>query len=126
MPKFQFKQRSKIRGDFDLEKNIEKFLEARRLENKSPKTIKTYGQTLGKFAEWLESVESPDITSDVICDYIRYMTEEKEKWSDHPTNPTQGVGISPRTINKIIRVLRVFFNFLVNERIISEKMIYKL
>ncbi|MBT2724806.1 tyrosine-type recombinase/integrase [Bacillus sp. ISL-46] len=48
------------------------------------------------------------------------MSEEKEKWSDHPTNPTKGIGISPRTINNIIRVLRVFFNFLVGERIISE------
>jgi integrase/recombinase XerD len=120
MQKFHFKQRSKISIKMDIEKHIEKFLEARRLENKSPKTIKSYGQTLGKFAEWLESANLSEITSDIIRDYIRYMAEEKEKWSDHPTNPTQGVGVSPRTINNIIRVLRIFFNFLVSERIISQ------
>jgi integrase/recombinase XerD len=120
MAQYQFKKRSKIRGSFDIEKNIEKFLDARRLENKSPKTIKTYAQTLGKFTEWLHAEDSNEITSDTIREYVRYMTEEKEKWSDHPTNPTQGVGISPRTINNIIRVLRVFFNFLISERIISD------
>ncbi|MFB3160428.1 tyrosine-type recombinase/integrase [Neobacillus sp. 179-J 1A1 HS] len=120
MPKFHFKQRSKIRGNLDIEKAIEKFLDARRLENKSPKTIKTYAQTLGKFADWLGNANSAELNADTIRDYIRYMTEEKEKWSDHPTTQTQGVGVSPRTINNIIRVLRIFFNYLISERVISE------
>lgn len=120
MAKFQFRNRTTTRSKIELGKCIEKFLDVKKLEKRSPKTLQTYAQTLNKFREWVEAQGNPDIDTDLIRDYVRYMTEEKSKWDDHPTNQTQGVGVSPRTINNIIRNLRVFFNFLVSERMISD------
>jgi integrase/recombinase XerD len=113
------KRRGRVNANIDLEQSLEKFLDSRRLANRSEKTIKTYRQSIGKFIEWLGENELK-LTPDSITEYIRYMRFEKGRWDDHPTSPTGGTGISPRTINNIVRNLKVFCNYLYKERIISE------
>lgn len=117
--KFTFKTRNKIHAGFNLQSAIETFISAKEMENRSPKTIKTYKQTLNKFGEWYADQNYEELSDDVVSDYIRFMTLEKVKWDDHPTNHSAQVGVSPRSINNIIRVLRIFFNFLMKERRIS-------
>ncbi|MBG9940576.1 tyrosine-type recombinase/integrase [Brevibacillus formosus] len=117
--KFTFIQRKQPGKVIDLSKCIADYLAAKRLERRSDRTIEAYAHTLNQFAKWLEQREDEVITLDVMRDYIHYLTFEKEKWDDHPTSKTGTRGLSARSINNTIRNLRVFFNQLVRERVIS-------
>lgn len=118
-PKFTFVQRNKTAVNIPLNESIEDFLESKRVEKRARKTIEAYAQVLSQFRKWYEEKESPEITTELLRDYIRYLSFEKVKWSDHPTNPDSGIGLSPRTINNTIRNMRIFFNYLVKKRVIS-------
>jgi integrase/recombinase XerD len=118
--KFNVKRRrGKVNPNIDLEHLLEKFLDSKRLSNRSEKTIKTYRQSIGKFIEWL-TANDRKLEPDSITEYIRYLKFEKERWDDHPTSPKAGVGISPRTINNIVRNIKVFCNYLYKGRIIPQ------
>ncbi|MBG9796824.1 tyrosine-type recombinase/integrase [Brevibacillus laterosporus] len=117
--KFNFISRPETAKEFNLEKCISEYLAAKRLERRSKKTIEIYGQTLSQFKKWIDKEGHRDISSSVMRDYIHYLSFEKEKWDDHPTNKTGPVGLTPRTVNNNIRNLRVFFNYLVREKIIK-------
>lgn len=113
------KRRGKTSVNIDLEKWLDKFLDNKRLANRSEKTIKTYRQSIGKFIDWLGETNRK-LDSDSVTEYIRYLKFEKERWDDHPTSPTAGTGVSPRTINNIMRNVKVFCNFLLKENVISQ------
>lgn len=117
--KFNFKSRAKIHVGFNLRDAIETFIDAKTLEKRSAKTIKTYAQTLNKFCEWYEGKDYESLDEDVVRDYISYMSFDKVKWDDHPTNHSAQKGVSARSINNIIRILRIFFNFMIKERYLS-------
>lgn len=117
--KFAFKSRKKIHAGFNLQEAIDAFLAAKTVEKRSPKTLKTYRQTLGKFCEWYDGKDYAEPSTEAIRDYIQFLTFDKVKWDDHPTNHSDQVGVSPRSINNIIRVLRIFFNHLISIRVIS-------
>lgn len=118
-PVFTFAQRKNPKVKINLHEQLEKYLEVKRIEKRAVKTVQAYKQTLSQFGKWYEESEHDEITTDVLREYILYLTEEKRKWDDHPTSPTQGQGLSARSINNVIRNIRVFFNYLVRERVIS-------
>lgn len=117
--KFAFKKRDKIQKGFNVREAFDLFIEAKKLEKRSDKTIKAYAQIIGKFCEWYADNKYDELHEEAIGEYIRYMTFDKVKWDDHPTNHSAQKGVSARSINNIIRVLRVFFNYLVDHRYIS-------
>ncbi len=100
---------------FDLETAIDRFLAAKRVERRSPRTIKTYSEEFNRFKRWFDSSEHEAITSAVMKNYIEHLTYVKVKWDDHPTNPHGGVGLSSRTVNNTIRNLKVLLNWCVRE-----------
>jgi integrase/recombinase XerD len=119
MSKFIFTDRRNKTGKFDLDAQIERFLHAKKLEKRSARTIRTYAQSLGQFRKWYFSIEDrPGINSTIVGEFIEYLTFEKIRWDDHPTNTSDIVGLSARSVNNLLRNLRVFFNYLVAERII--------
>lgn len=117
--KFTFIQRNQLAKTIDLSKYIAEYLDAKRLARRSERTIEAYEQTLSQFAKWFAQKDEEVITSNIMREYIRYLTFEKQKWDDHPTNKTGSKGLSARSINNTIRNLRIFFNYLVRERVIS-------
>lgn len=122
-PKFTFVSNESSAGKralkLALADRIEQFIDAKRIARRSPKTLKAYRQVLDQFRKWYDETGHTEITSDILRSYIDYLTFTKAKWDDHPTNPTQGAGLSPRTVNNTIRNMRIFFNYLVDERLIS-------
>lgn len=118
-PKFSFISKREPSIKIDLDMQIVRYLETKRLAKRSPKTISAYDQVLAQFRKWLAEKEDPPITSDLIREYIHYLTFEKTRWDDHPTSPDAGVGLSARTVNNVIRCLRIFFNHLAEERVIT-------
>lgn len=117
--KFTFIQRKQPGKAINLTKCIADYLEIKRIARRSERTIEAYEQTLMQFAKWYERRTDDIITTGIMREYIHYLTFEKEKWDDHPTNKTGSKGLSARSINNTIRNLRVFFNYLVGERILS-------
>ncbi|KJK28416.1 tyrosine-type recombinase/integrase [Paenibacillus polymyxa] len=119
-PKFSFVTKRTPSVSIPLEKHIAEYLETKRIAKRSPKTILAYAQSLDQFRKWHDEHGKPDITTDLLREYIAYLSFEKVRWDDHPTSPNGEIGLSPRTVNNIIRNMRVFFNYLVRERIIKE------
>ncbi|SKA88789.1 tyrosine-type recombinase/integrase [Sporosarcina newyorkensis] len=121
MRKFDFlnKKDSTIDRNFNFERTAVQFLDEKRLQKRSPKTIKTYKQVLDHFAEFCKERELQGIEATCVRDYVQYMTFEKVKWDDHPTNISEQVGVSARTVNNSIRILRVFYNWAVKKRLAS-------
>jgi integrase/recombinase XerD len=103
----------------NLNNAILKFLYVKRVERRAPKTIKAYQGSLEQFAKWYELSGKLCITREVVRAYIHYLTYEKVRWDDHPTSPNGEVGLSARTVNNNIRNLKIFFNYLLQEKQIS-------
>ncbi|WP_239613968.1 tyrosine-type recombinase/integrase [Cohnella mopanensis] len=118
-PKFTFLSKRSGSADINLEAQTLRFLETKRIEKRSPRTISAYLQVLAQFRKWHDEKSRPPITTEVMRDYIRYLTFDKTQWDDHPTSPNGAAGLSTRTVNNVIRNMKIFFNDLVRERIIS-------
>lgn len=121
MKKFEFKSRStgmSVRK-FDLEKTTVLFLEDKQLQRRSEKTIKTYRGALNHYAKYCIDHELYGNEMDCVRQYIYYMTFEKVKWDDHPTNVSTTVGVSARSVNNAIRFIRVFYNWAVTKKYIN-------
>lgn len=118
-PQFTFISKGGKPLRITLDKLIPQFLDSKRLAKRSPETIKAYKQTLDQFHKWYIAREYKAVTAEVLRKYIEYLTFNKEKWDDHPTNPTGDAGLTPKTVNNIIRNLRIFFNYLVKEQVIA-------
>ena len=101
----------------DLEAWIEEFLLACRVEEKSPKTIKWYGDMLGWFVDWLESMGAQlvldEITPSVIRRYLHWLRSRPPK--THRRTAT----LSDRTIKGHYASLKAFYSFLVWEGAVS-------
>lgn len=121
MQKFDFRRRKTTvtKRDFNLEQAIELYLETKRLERRTERTIKTYRQTLNHFAKFCRENELKGDEDDCVKKYIQYMSFEKRKWDDHPTNQSEQIGISARSVNNIIRNLRTFYNWTKREKLIE-------
>ncbi|MBJ6364130.1 tyrosine-type recombinase/integrase [Paenibacillus sp. GCM10012307] len=119
-PKFLFASKPKYNRSVDLETQLSMFLEDKRLERKSDRTIKTYKQSINQFIKWYNENGKPGLTSETIRNFTHYLTFKKVKWDDHPTNNSEQVGITARSVNNITRNLKVFTNYLLAERVLSE------
>ncbi|MFD1955820.1 tyrosine-type recombinase/integrase [Paenibacillus thailandensis] len=119
-PKFAFVSKRPSNVKFDLGTQIERFLQSKRTEKRSLKTVSAYEQVLLQFRKWFEQREEDVITTELFREYIHYLTYKKTRWDDHPTSPEAGVGLSARTVNNVIRNMKIFFNFLVRERVMKE------
>ncbi|EJY56375.1 integrase family protein [Alicyclobacillus hesperidum URH17-3-68] len=100
---------------FDLDIAIDRFLSAKRIERRSPRTIKSYSDEFSRFKRRLDRTGIQSITPDTMARYIEHLTYEKVKWDDHPTNPSGDPGLSARTVNNTIRNLKNLFNWCVKE-----------
>lgn len=101
-------------------------------KNLSQKTIISYDKTLQLFAMYLENelnvVSFEQVEPKHIRHYIKYL-QERGKYTvaianvdiNSPENRDDfGKELSPNTINNYIRNIKVFFNFMVEERYIRE------
>ncbi|OME86942.1 integrase [Paenibacillus sp. FSL A5-0031] len=118
-PKYTFASKRGRNVKFDFKTQIERYLQVKRVEKRSPKTIATYAQSLKQFREWFESRNDSELNSDTMREFIHYLTYEKVSWDDHPTSPNGKVGLSPRSVNNTIRNIKVFFNYLMKERVLT-------
>ncbi|QUG41302.1 phage integrase N-terminal SAM-like domain-containing protein [Psychrobacillus sp. INOP01] len=121
MKKFEFRRKTKstITKPFYLDQTIVRFLDAKRLQKRSDRTIKTYDRALKHFTTYCNNHGLNGADDASVTAYIRYISFEKVKWDDHPTSKSSIVGVSPRSVNNAIRFLRVFYNWAVAQKLIS-------
>jgi len=121
MEKFDFKRRKSTAAQrqFNLEQTIAQYLDAKRLQRRSERTIKTYKQTLQHYAKFCADHGLTGAEDDCFKRYIEYMSFNKTKWDDHPTSHSDEIGVSARTVNNIIRNMRIFYNWAVSEKLID-------
>ncbi|MBO8162068.1 MAG: tyrosine-type recombinase/integrase [Thermosipho sp. (in: Bacteria)] len=89
---------------------IREFQSDREFKNLSPVTIEGYLRVLNEFHEFCinqEIVDVSDVTPSIIKSYLVHCQKKR--------------GNNPTSINDKIRNLKIFFNFLEKEEIISEK-----
>lgn len=122
MRKFEFKRRENPaqQRQFNYGQTVELFIDDKRLQKRSERTIQTYKQTLGHFAKYCADNGYTGAEDDCVREYVRWMTFEKTKWDDHPTNHSDVVGVSARSVNNALRILRVFYNWAVKKRLIGD------
>lgn len=122
-----------LKSKRNFEFYIEDFMEYCNLKGLSRKTMKSYEATLKLFAKFIDEefqiMKISDIKDKHIKDYIKF-TKERGKYSyvsDDKSvvlnNPSVrkdfGKTVSASTVNNYIRNLKVFFNWLVDNRIIK-------
>lgn len=115
-----------------FEFHIEDFMLFCTSKNLAPKTTKSYEQTLKLFSLYLcqehtiEEVE--EVKASHIRHYIKYL-QERGKYTVQTTNQNtnfpenrtdRGKNLSNNTINNYIRNIKVFFNYLSDEKIIRD------
>ncbi|WP_377885701.1 tyrosine-type recombinase/integrase, partial [Bacillus sp. LR_5] len=98
---------------FNLAESINVYIEDKRLAKRSEQTIKTYSQTLRHFEKFCADRNLTGTESDCVKEYVKFLSFEKTKWDDHPTSQRsqQDVGVSSRSVNNVIRNLRIFYNW---------------
>lgn len=116
MKKFEFMSRPHPSRRIEIEEAITLFLNAKKVERRSERTIKTYRSELARFAKWFNENGHENLDRPTLEAYISFLTYDKSKWDDHPTNPTGEKGLSARTVNNTLRILKIFLNHLVAER----------
>jgi integrase/recombinase XerD len=120
MQKYGFMKRKandKLTQNFD--ECITLFIATKRLQKRSERTIKTYTQTYQAFSRWITEKGYDYVDGNIAKEYIEYLSFEKHRWDDHPTSPNGERGLSSRAVNNTLRNLKVIFNFLVQERMLS-------
>lgn len=116
-----------------VERRIDDFLVVSTNKGLSKRTVQNYQHTLLLMLKYLNEigvVEEKQITADTMRDYMRYLKQrgkytvvinEQSRIRNNPRNRTDiGKEIQPSTINGMLKNLRAFFNWIVEERIIKE------
>ena len=116
-----------------VERRIDDFLVVSTNKGLSKRTVQNYQHTLLLMLKYLNEigvVEEKQITADTMRDYMRYLKQrgkytvvinEQSRIRNNPRNRTDiGKEIQPSTINGMLKNLRAFFNWMVEERIIKE------
>lgn len=118
MRKFEFKSRSntELGRNFNYEQTVDLFIDDKRLQKRTDRTLKTYRQILDHFAKYCTENGYTGNEGDCVRDYVRWLSFEKTKWDDHPTSKSDIVGVSARSVNNSIRVLRVFYNWAISKK----------
>ena len=115
--RFGFVNRRKKAIKINLADSITRFAEAKKLERRAPRTVETYLQALNQFSRWFAENGHTEVTTEVVKTFIHHLTFEKIRWDDHPTKPPGDAGLSPRAVNNLIRILKIFFNWLKSEKL---------
>lgn len=102
---------------------IEAFLDDCALANLSPKTISYYRSFLFRYHWWIHEFNYPDIVDQhdtpVIRAFLRYVQTSEVRWGN-PEHPQSSKPVSPNSLNHYFRILRRFYNWLVEQEYIDQ------
>lgn len=121
-----------------LEYELENFMLFCTSKNLSPRTIKSYEQSLKLFLNYIYDEHKIDdvrkITTAHIRNYVKYLQErgkytvtiskKDDDYYNYPEKRTDiGKKVSNSTINNYVRNIKVFFNFMLEEGVVKEDIV---
>ncbi len=85
-----------------IEQAMQEFITAKVSERAAERTIKDYRRHFRYLMNWLDSkhpgIKLTQITPGILREYVTWMSNEKEKYDDHPRRMKRSiVGLSPVT-----------------------------
>lgn len=108
-----------------LDDLFDEFYSIKNAEGRAERTLKQYVDNYSYFTEYLDVMEIDrklsNINREILRKYIVYMRNEHVRFEDHryKTSKSKTVGLAPSTINTRLKTLRVIFNCLIEEGLIS-------
>lgn len=103
-----------LNKNMDMDNCIFKYVKYLNLLNKSEATIKSYVSTLQKF-----------VKDEKINEVSEFIDMDKEFWFNWVNKQKDEDNISIATINKKIKQMSSFYNFLVNEELLKNNCLYR-
>jgi integrase/recombinase XerD len=108
-----------------IEQAMQEFITAKVSERAAERTIKDYRRHFRYLMNWLDSkhpgIKLTQITPAILREYVTWMSNEKEKYDDHPRRMKRSiVGLSPVTVNVRIRTMKAFFNWCEREGYVAK------
>lgn len=100
--------------NMDMDNCVFKYVKYLNLLNKSEATIKSYVSTLQKF-----------VKDEKINEVSEFVNMDKEFWFNWVNKQKDEDNISIATINKKIKQMSSFYNFLVNEELLKDNCLYR-
>jgi integrase/recombinase XerD len=95
------------------------FLQQKRIENKSDRTIDWYKDKVTKFFKHLESHGHSTLVSAItaqhLTDFLSAETTRSSRFNDHPNRRQLAGGLSPYSLHAYVRGLRSFFGWVHQE-----------
>jgi site-specific recombinase XerD len=86
------------------------------LEDRAPSTRDTYRSVLSKALDFLGGDKHISlVTREDILEYVEHLRSQTERYADHPRRNVTAGGLSPKTIEKRVKTLTTFFNWLEEE-----------
>lgn len=133
----KFKRKNEIT---EIEYQLDDFMFYCKQKDLRPKTLSSYESTLRLFLRYLEDNfnvnNAKEVTKEMIKDYIQFnlergkytfvIDENSRMWNNPQNRNDFGKKISKTTINNYIRNIKVFFNYLRDERIITKNPVEKI
>lgn len=96
---------------------VELFMKSKRSELIKPTTLKPYLYSLRLMLDFEQDVER--VTTDDLIDRYVVLSEQPERYVNHPSRPTVRGPLSVYTLHKHVRHIRTFFKFLAEREVIQ-------
>jgi len=107
---------------------VDGFLLNAKVENKSPATIRHYGDKLGNFLRYAEEYRLPvnaeDLTAQHIREFLVWLKETKHRW--HSANPPANKPVAPATVCRYYACLRNMFNWAIREGLVADNPVLRI
>jgi site-specific recombinase XerD len=94
---------------------INDFIDAKRAENLSPKTLHWYRWLLEKFAASLDDQRLASLSLAQARVFVAELQARNTRYEDHPISPRKEGGLSDYTVSAYVRTLKVFSHWLADE-----------
>lgn len=83
------------------------------LEDRACSTQETYRKVLQRAITWIGPGRPVDqVTKDDVLRYVHCLREQSEKYTGHPRRPSESGALSPKTVEKHVKTISTFFNWL--------------
>ncbi|WP_110928778.1 tyrosine-type recombinase/integrase [Bacillus massiliglaciei] len=107
---------------YSLEVLTEKVKSAKRAKGLAESTLWRYQHAFNLLTEFLESDDARKLSIEVCRDFSSWLLHDRIKFNGHKYKKGEDKtpGLSPRTANDILKLLRTSFRFLVNEGLVVE------
>ncbi|OMF21861.1 tyrosine-type recombinase/integrase [Paenibacillus sp. FSL H8-0259] len=116
-----YKTRRSNRDDKKLDALFEKFYLAKKASGRSKTTLQSYEDSFRFFCEYMDSRGLAKVLSSVTPEFVReymsWMLNDKVKWDGHEHKGAheKTIGLSPVTVNTIVKGIKNMFKFLNEE-----------